>query len=356
MATSSKQPKIATFLRSVISTPHIQSLRSRGPARLPVTTYQAFDAAHRKADTRLRNYIEQDRKGSVRLSADALTELDRSQAMYLPANNLNARLKFAQIMARHGDATVAGLPSDQPVFFFTLIVRAYTVREDRAAGFNIKRLKGLYHEILRGGSYVGMVEAALYTNLNAAGASFKRAVSWHVHVIVWGISEAELAAICRVANARYRTIIDGIDAAHYRRLAREEVAGQALYMCKGQLSEYRVWPRKREKHDRETGEVTIEGTGRFSQAKREIRTGDIARMYNIFAGRYLDQLAFAGGAGVPVLHAIRREAKADLRAWERRETAKKASRRAVNRSHGRRSGRDLQKTSTGRHQRPRRQV
>lgn len=315
--------------QSVFSTPHSQPGPGATKRRLPVITEVAFNAQHTAGDKQIRRYHATGRKGSIRLTRDVVTELDPSHAKYLAANNLDARLNFARITAEHLAAAVETLADDQPVFFVTLIRHDHTIREDQAAGFNIKRSHAWAYRVLRECAYVGMCEGSLYTNLNAAGASFKRAVSWHIHAVVWGIAEADLAKICDAANARYRTIIDGIQSAHHRRLSVNEVAGRALYMCKGQLSEYRVWPRKRTSINSETGEITIEGTGRFRQGKRPLRPGDMARMYNLFAGRLLDKLAFSGGAGKPVLKAIRHEALADFRSSERRKATQLSTRKAT---------------------------
>lgn len=319
MSTPSNSLPAPHLPRSRFSTPH-------STRRLPVTTEAVFNRQHRQADDQLRHYHERGRKGSVHLNRDALTELDRSQAMYLYANNLDARLNFARITSGHLAERAKGLGADQPVFFVTLIRHDHTIREDHAAGFKIKRLHSWVHEVLRGCAYVGMVECSLFTNLNAAGASFKRGVSWHVHAVVWGVTEAELSRRIDAVNTRYRSIVEGIKAAHYRRIGHTEVAGKSRYMCKGQLSEYRAWPRKDTIIDNETGEITIEGTGRFRQGKRPLRPCDMVRMCNIFAGMTLDKLAFAGGAGKTVLKDIRQEALSDFYAHEHRRKAHQALR------------------------------
>lgn len=246
--------------------------------------------------------------------------------MYLPANNTAARMRYARITAEHLNGAIGALAPDQPVFFVTLINREHTVREDEAASFSVRRLHAWTHQMLRGCSYVGMVEGAYYSNLDVTGAGYQRAVSWHVHMIVWGISEAELAAIIQAANRRYRCMINGITPAHYRPLMRSEVFGQALYMNKGQISEYRLLQRKRTVTDEETGEITKEGTGRFRQKKRDLRPGAMARMCTVFAGRRLDKLAFAGGPGKDILSAINHEAGTDRRRVEDREAALRAMR------------------------------
>lgn len=284
--------------------------------REPVTTWAEFERQHRETDGRLKHYLHMGRSRSVVLDRETATELDPAKARFLPANNLKARLRFAGIMAEHLDRAVGVLLPDEPVFFVTLIARRFTIREDRAAAFKVHPLHSWTHQILRGCSYVGMVEGAYYSNLDVTGAGYRRAVSWHIHAIVWGITEEQLRGICNAANRRYQTIVPGIDAAHYRAIERSEVEGQALYMSKGQLSDYRLIPRKREAVDAETGEVTTPTTGRFRQAKQDLRPGTAARLCKVFAGRTLGGLAFAGGGGRAVLKAIRHEAGADFRRWE----------------------------------------
>lgn len=210
--------------------------------------------------------------------------------MFLYANNAEARINYARITADHMVRAVEQLPNDQTVFWVTLVRREYAVREDEAHAFNINRLKRWIHQLLQGCNYVGMVEAALFTNLDVVGAAFKRTVSWHVHCQLWGVSEEQIAQICDDANDRYRTIVPGIEAAHYRPLKDSEVAGQAYYMSKGQISEYRVWARKERMADCATGEIAVQTTGRFISKKRDLRPCDLARMCMVFAGRTLDQL------------------------------------------------------------------
>ncbi|MCC0809036.1 hypothetical protein FPV16_23020 [Methylobacterium sp. W2] len=267
------------------------------------------------------------RSGSVVLDRETATELDPANARFQPANNLKARLQFARIMAEHLDRAVRALPVDEPVFFVTLIARRFTVREDWAAAFKVHPLHSWTHQILRGCSYVGMAEGAYYSNLDVTGGGYRHAVSWHTHAIVWGITEEQLREICNAANRRYQTIVPGIDAAHYRAIERSEVAGQALYMSKGQLSDYRLIPLKRTDVDAETGEVTTPTTGRFRQAKHDLRPGTAARLCKVFAGRTLGGLAFAGGGGRAVIKAIRHDAGADLRRWESRQASRAAGSR-----------------------------
>ena len=238
-----------------------------------------------------------------------MDELDPSWAKHLPANNLDARLSFARIFSERVSIFAEAIGPGERMFFVTLIVGDHTVREDEAVEFDVKRVQGVAHHWLRECDFLGIVEGAYFTNFKVTGLGFDRAVSWHMHAIVWGITEAALKALIRKFNSRYRTKVSGIAAGHYSVLDPNEAAIAALYMAKGQIASYKIWPRKYEFKDKETGEITIEGTGRFSQGKYKIRSGEMARMYRVFEGRYLDQLAFAGGDGGAILAAVKKAAR-----------------------------------------------
>jgi hypothetical protein len=207
----------------------------------------------------------------------------------------------------------------------TLAPRKFVVAEGAAASFDPKRIQAWTRQLLRGLNFVGMVEAALYTNFGHVSAGFWRVVAWHVYLLAWGVSEAQLAPVMDNINRRYEALLPGVDPAFGVPVAKEEVVGKALYMLKAPQSEYRVYPKRATRIDRETGEITTPTTGRFKQKKQALRSGDMVRMCNVMADKHLHRLMFAGGGGAPLLNAVRAEALEPLR----REEAREASRRAA---------------------------
>src|SRR3954466_1674520 len=167
----------------------------------------------------------------------------------------------------------------------TLIPNQFVVPEDAAASFDPKRLQAWARQELRGLSFISMVEPALYTNVGDIMAGVRRVVSWHVHAIAWGVIEARLAAIKDGINNRYEALLPGVDVAKFELVANDDVVGKALYMLKAPQSEYRVYPKRTEKIDRETGEITTPTTGRFKQRKRPLRPGDMVRMCKVLADK-----------------------------------------------------------------------
>jgi hypothetical protein len=77
---------------------------------------------------------------------------------------------------------------------------------------------------LRGLSYIGIIEPALYVNI-APGTrwSGKRALSWHVHAICWGENRKQMRKRFARLNKQgiYRSIMLGQRGAHQKEIPRK---------------------------------------------------------------------------------------------------------------------------------------
>ncbi|WP_156311996.1 hypothetical protein [Methylobacterium platani] len=250
----------------------------------------------------------------VRLSREARFEIAPDQAFNLPACNYTARIEFALIATDHVTRFTNSLPSSTPVFWVTLIRDTYTVPYDEAAAFNLFKLQQWVRAELLSCSFIGMVEAALYTNADEVRPGWKRVISWHPHLLVWGVTKQRMQEICDSINVRFRTMIPGVNPAHFRPLQPEEVEGQALYMLKAPVNEYRIITKMRKAKDPDTDKTVREPTGAFRSRKYQLGPGDLTRMANLLAGKSLDGLAFAAGDGKKLLAGINFEARAAERA------------------------------------------
>ncbi len=282
-------------------------------------SHAKLDAWHRKRDHVLQKYLHVARAGSQRLDRAARLELDPSAAQLLPANNLAARTAYAEIVDRHVTAHLRRRGATAPLFWVTLVAEQFTMGLGAAAGFNPRRLMAWTRTVLGPCHFVGVVEAALYTNVKLVFHGRQRAVSWHVHLLLWGPTAAEVAARRADLNRRFRTFLPGVAAAHVAPITLDQLTAKSCYMLKTPFTDYRIYARRREHVDWETGEVTTVATGRFTQKKRDLRPGDMTRLCRILAGRSIDQLTFATGDGRAVLADVNREALARFHAWERRQ-------------------------------------
>lgn len=293
----------------------------------PLTTWESFVVIHQAAHRQREDYLHPGFRRRPSLDRATRADMQPRRAFLLPANNMAARIRYARIMAEALERHALTLGPDVPLFFVTLIDRRHTVQRRHGAAFAEERVIGWAHEILRGASYVGMVEAAYYSNLRTLPGPARRYLSWHCHLVLWGLTEAEVEALCAAINARFTTAIPGCTAAHYRPLPLEEVFGQGLYMCKGQINEYRVWRKKKKVVDRFTGRKVWVLTREWESKKRPLRPADAIHLCRAFAGRLIDRLAFVAGDGRVVLRAVNRSALAEFTRWEARQPYARAETR-----------------------------
>ncbi len=280
----------------------------------------SFEKVHGENTDKLLRYQANGRKGSVRLDRAILDEFDPTAAIDLHANNPDARIRFARIATQHLQR-FADEAEDTFFHWVTLCPGQFGVVEDVAAQFNIKRIHAWTHQSMRGLDYVGMVEAALFGNFGVVVPTRNRMVSWHVHLLVWGVTEARMTETIAVINSKYNSLVPGILPAYAELIPKHLVTAKVAYMVKAPRSEHRVIAKRRTEVDPSTGEITRPRTGRFKVKKQDLRPRDMARMAEIMAGKYLHKLAFAGGDGKPSLKAIRIEALKPLQNFKIRARA-----------------------------------
>jgi hypothetical protein len=268
-------------------------------------------------------------KNHVDCTREAQIDMEPGSALHLPANNYAARIDFARIATGHVIRFTESLPRNMPVFWVTLIAEQFTVPLGQARDFNPFPLQQWTRAMLPGCSFVGMVEAALYSNVGLVLHRLQKAVSWHVHLLVWGKTAQRMTVLRDNINSRVSTMVPGVKAAHFRQLKPDKIEGQVLYMLKAPLNEYRIYAMKKTVADDDTGEITTPTTGQFRTNKYQLGPGDLVRMTNIMSGKALDDLAFSSGQGNAILKAISIEARVPYRAAKARERAREAGLRSI---------------------------
>jgi hypothetical protein len=233
--------------------------------------------------------------------------------MSLKATNCTARIKYAA-SAYAGFRTRFGNLQPGRHAFVTLTPKEYAVPLSEAPYCDWSQLQEWARAELKGLHYVGIVEAALYTNLPMTN---EPTVSWHVHAIVWGKDYSRIQATVNKIAAENEAILPDKKAAHCRSLKTlKDVCGKSLYMLSAPLKDYRVWTKRPRK-----GEAI-----RYEQDKRELRRGDALRVYRVLAGVSIDQLLFWGGSeGTSLAEKITRDARRRLQKFDERRRARIAS-------------------------------
>ncbi len=231
------------------------------------------------------------------------------------AANLFSRKLFSRAICDELQSTFCSDPNsldhNQDVFFVTLLdIRCAT--DVSPAMPDLEYFKAIMRRGLRGLSYVGMMDVAYYANL-AAGVRFnsKRCLFWHVHALVWGVTERELKKHIRRLNRSgdYLAIIDGLKGALSKKVRQGTLPVVAGYILKSPANAYRVW---REDRFDDDGNPLINADGeilaKFRQRKGRLRHGERVRLFKLLKQVPLTDLAISGGDGKRILARAKRNA------------------------------------------------
>ncbi len=131
-------------------------------------------------------------------------------------------------------------------------------------------------------------------------------VSWHLHVICWGVSRSEIKDRIQRLNdtAVYLPIADGLPAAHQKRIPRGQLADKFRYLLKAPRKAYRLYRVECVTPD---GEIVWQ----FRQRTSELRPGERLTLLRLMKDMYVDRLAVAGGEGTAILRRVKRRALRD---------------------------------------------
>lgn len=203
------------------------------------------------------------------------------------------------------------LDHNQDVFFVTLLdIRCATDVSPTMP--DVEQFKTIMRRGLRGLSYVGMMDVAYYVNL-AAGVRFtgKRCLFWHVHALVWDVTERDMKKHVRRLNRsnEFLAIASGLKGALSKKIRQGTLPFVAGYILKSPANAYRVWRKDRFGDD---GEPLLNADGeilaKFKQRKADLRHGERVRIFKLLKQVPLTELAISGGDGKPILARAKRKA------------------------------------------------
>lgn len=274
---------------------------------------------HAKRNQKLKEFLESKKGAKKRPSRDVMQQLDGSNAIFLYANNVPGRVAFVRAADRYLSDIIELGSTHKNFFFVTLTPIDFVMPIEQASEFDPKKLRIWVRKRLSGFHFIGMIEAAMFSNFGRPAGEKGAMIAWHVHAIVWGTGEAALRRVTKEINAGVNALVPGCRAADCQKIAPDQVLEKLLYSLKMPQKEYRAYPMMQEVVDQRTGEIVKEATGRYRTRKRDLRPGDAAAMLTVMSEQYVDRLTFAGGDGRLVLKQIKREALRPFRDWKRRQ-------------------------------------
>lgn len=263
-------------------------------AMKPIITWHTFVEAHNDFDARLKKFSVTKRGRNV--PPDLFNALAEREARSLHAMNALSRIEFCRAARRRIGRAVR--PTQRrPAYFVTLAPDRFAMPLSDAASYDWSELQEWVRRllrVLRGLDYIGVVDAALYTNSPRYDRG--RAVAWHMHLLVWNCSAAQIRNLCLYVNTRYRSLVPGLTPAHSRPLTtRKAVTRQITYAFKAPTRSYRFYPRRDEQR---------RITDTWQQKKYPARPGEAVEICKFMRGARIDQLCLSGGQAVGMIDEI----------------------------------------------------
>jgi hypothetical protein len=234
-------------------------------------------------------------RGRNLVSDALLARIRDDQARSLKATNARSRIAIARAATEELGALIdkGRLP---PASFVTLSSKRFAVPIGDAGTFDVPTLIGWTAPWLEKLNHLTVVEAALYTKVPGWSG---QVVSWHTHSIVWGASDWIVSSVVDGFNDQEEALVRGRTPAHVRALASEKtVSNRVIYMLKAPMKDYRVYPIAETVVDHLGGEIIQRETGTDQQRKRDLRPGDLVKIYDVLGDRHIPSLMFGGGKGI----------------------------------------------------------
>jgi hypothetical protein len=259
---------------------------------------------------KLRLAIEEARNLSLFRRSLDLQLLD-DDPRWMSAVSPGARVRWGELVCQefsdHFHLGPDNPEPDQRIFLITLCDRRCCTSHQEKE-IDVLRFIRILRRGIRGLSYLGMIEPAYYVNVSkGTHVHGKRLVSWHLHLIAWGISPREMKKRIERLNQRklLLPIADGLPAAHQKRISTGKLADKFCYILKAPKKAYRLYKWETVSPD---GEIIP----KFKQWKDDLRPGERLTIFRLMKDLYLDQLAIAGGEGTDMLRRMKRRVLRDL--------------------------------------------
>lgn len=200
--------------------------------------------------------------------------------------------------------------TNQKVFFFTLVevscARSLDERE-----ISLKPIARKLQRGLTGRHFIGVIEPGLYSHINATlknpfGSS---CVSWHLHVLLWGVSRKRAKRLAKRLNksGKYVALSPGQDGVFQRQVREGELARAFGYILKPPKSSYRLGSRQE----------STDAKPSFIQYSSRLRPGERLTLYLQMKHLSLPEIWIAGGKGSALLGTVKRRSWAAIRRSER---------------------------------------
>lgn len=160
-----------------------------------------------------------------------------------------------------------------------------------------------------------MIEMGFYENVGHP-QSEERLVSWHAHPILWTRRPNRLKRQRTQINSTNACLVPGCTIAHVQSIPSAAIKAKLTYIMKAPMDRTKIYPRKEETIDAETGGILAIETGRFKQKSERLKGIALLRVCKATEDFLIDQLLIAGGDGKPIGNAMRNDIRSALKRYE----------------------------------------
>jgi hypothetical protein len=261
----------------------------------PLTNPVTFAREHELLSEKMRGY-SLTKRGRTGLSREVLEDLTDRSSMLLRATNARSRIAFQRAASIELQRLIS--PSrNQPVFWVTLTPEMFAKSIEDAQTFDWSEVERWAHKVLRGFSYFGSIDVALYT---ASPRGREWIVVFHIHALAWGQSQEAVTRWKDYINAHHRSLIPGRQPAYVRKLESWTAVNEKLiYSLKAPLRSYRSHQGR-----------PVEGKDEaWFHNKAKLRPGEMIAICNLLHGADIDKLCVEGGEAQGITEAIATRAR-----------------------------------------------
>lgn len=256
--------------------------------KLPRSSFNRFAKREHDQAIRLIMALRGHHQREYRRPEREVRRLRERQMHRLGAHNAFAREQWMRVLGGELCKVLGARPPrwrpKQPVYFVTLIDHRQIVRGPGARWIpdpTFDEIRKSYVAAMAGLHFVGMLDPALYVSAQRL-ERVPRFVQWHLHALVWNISEAELDAWAVRIRAQMHAYLPGASSVDTAPVRDGDLFQMIWYTAKMPRKQYQLWRR---------------GSGTLKQYKRQINGVNSVRLYAALRDLRLTDLTLAGGWG-----------------------------------------------------------
>jgi hypothetical protein len=185
--------------------------------------------------------------------------------------------------------------------FMITLVHVDCINGHNETGRDLRPIRRHYRAALTGLDFIGVIEPALYSYIAIpiGDDGAQKLILWHLHALVWNVSERDMKRLVRRLNTsgNFIPLMPNQKGALHRKVT--ELDRVCWYLAKRPINAYRIGLTKRDWRGNRCAP-------RLRQYASRLRPGERVVLFNQLKHLTLPELSVAGGEGKSVLDVMKR--------------------------------------------------